>query len=746
MSSKPLKTANEVDDKLERQWLREDRLAYLVIVVTLLLGGGTYALFARVDYVVGSSPVLQVIFIGAICALVLLLIFVGRQIWRIWSERRQRMAGSQLHWRLALLFGGITTLPAIIVALFAISVLDFSLRGWFAQRISTAIEQSVYVADAYYEEHARSVRGQILAMANDVNREASAFSGNTRQLDDYINNQTLLRNLSEAVIIDGTGQILAKSQFAFALTFTNLDESWIQRARSGEVVIFDSGQGNKLRAAVKLNSFVDAFLLVGRFIDSGVLEAVDQTKVAASDYQSLAFRQFDLQISFAVLFFAVTLLLLLSALWIGLNLATSIVAPLSQVISVVDQVRLGNLKPRVGDNQGLDEIHRLGSSIDNMLDEMERSRVQLVAANTQLDQRREFTETVLGGVSSGVIGLDANGIITLPNQMACSLLGRKPSELLQKKLGMIIPEFASLTSVIKKKNKGKGRAEEQIDLFVLDKRISLRARISAEYVEKRIIGYVVTFDDVTALLAAQRKAAWSDVARRIAHEIKNPLTPIELAADRLSKKYNPESEEESVKYQEYINIISRQVGDIGRMVDEFSSFARMPAPRYKLSQLSALVQGQIALFATNDDDNPNDSHNVAIHFEAADELHDMMLLDQGLIRQLMTNVMQNAMNALQEAAISSPYIAVRIENDQADNIILTIKDNGPGFPDGDLVKLFEPYMTTRDSGTGLGLAIVQKIVDDHNGHIALSNAVADTGEKIGAIVQISLPSDRSLDT
>ena len=727
---------DKITGTVQHKWLREDRLAYLVILITLILGSGTYAMFARVDYVAGSSPLLQVIFIGAIFALILLLVFVGRQIWRIWSERRQRMAGSQLHWRLALLFGGITTLPAIIVALFAISVLDFSLRGWFAQRISTAIDQSVYVADAYFEEHSRSVRGQILAMANDVNREAAVFADNPGQLDDYINNQTLLRNLSEAVIIDGTGQILAKSQFAFALTFTNLDESWLTRARDGEVVIFNSGQSNKLRAAVKLNSFVDAFLLVGRFIDSAVLDAVDQTKLAASEYQSLAFRQFDLQISFAVLFFGVTLLLLLSALWIGLNLATSIVSPLSQVISVVDEVRLGNLKPRVGDNQGLDEIHRLGASIDNMLDEMERARVQLVDANTQLDQRREFTETVLGGVSSGVIGLDAKGIVTLPNQMACSLLGRKPSELLHEKLGSIIPEFASLTSVIKKK--GKGKAEEQIDLFVLDKRISLRARISAEYVEKRIIGYVVTFDDITALLAAQRKAAWSDVARRIAHEIKNPLTPIELAADRLAKKFNPKSKEESSKYQEYIDIISRQVGDIGRMVDEFSSFARMPAPRYVTHPLAILIEGQVALFSNNDE-------GVAIDFTVDDGAFDVMLVDEGLMRQMLTNLMQNALNALSEARTKNPYIAISLSNNASDDIVVTFQDNGPGFPDGDLEKLFEPYMTTRDSGTGLGLAIVQKIVDDHNGHIKLRNNLDDVGNKVGANVQITLPADRGGD-
>ena len=708
-------------------WLREDRLAYLVIFLTLFVGAGAYGIFARIDYLSADSPYSGAIFIASFCALILLLVFVGRQIWRIWRERRQRMAGSQLHWRLALLFGGITTLPAIIVAFFAITVLDFSLQGWFAKRISTAIEQSVLVADAYYQEHASSVRGQILGMANDINRESAALSGNPAFLEEYLNNQAALRGLSEAVIVDGTGQILAKSQFAFALTFSNLDESWIDRAREGEVVIFDSGQGSKIRAAIKLNSYVDAFLLVGRFVDSTVLKAVDQTKIAASDYQSLSFRQFNLQVSFAALFFAVTLLLLLSALWIGLNLATAIVAPLSQVIGVVDEVRMGNLLPRVGDNQGLDEISRLGTSIDDMLDELSRSRQQLVAANEQLDQRREFTETVLGGVSSGVIGLDIKGVITLPNQMAAQLLGLRMSAMHGKKLDNLVPEFKELTSLIGKKARQK--AESQIELYRGGKRLTLRARISAESVENRIIGYVVTFDDVTDLLAAQRKAAWSDVARRIAHEIKNPLTPIELAADRLAKKFKPETEDKKDKYLEYIDIISRQVSDIGRMVDEFSAFARMPAPLLKPASLTELVEGQIALFSSND-------HKVALEFDAEPEAQLPLLLDTGLMRQAVTNLIQNALNAVVESGQDQPKINLSLQK-EGDQVVLTITDNGPGFPDGDFAQLFEPYMTTRDEGTGLGLAIVQKIITDHQGSIHLSNS--DSG---GAVVTISLPVEK----
>ena len=713
--------------KEQRKWLREDRLAYLVIMLTLSLGAGIYALFAQIDYLSGDSPYIGAIFAASLLALIVLLVFVGRQILRIWRERRQRMAGSQLHWRLAILFGGVTTLPAVIVAFFAISVLDFSLKGWFAQRISTAVEQSVLIADAYFEEHSSSVRGQILAMANDINREATNLSVNPVLLEDYLNSQTLLRNLSEAVIVDGTGQILAKSQFAFALTFSNLDESWIARARDGEVIIFNTGEGNKLRAAIKLNSFVDAYLLVGRFIDSNVLSAVDETKLAASDYQSLSFRQFDLQVSFAVLFFAVTLLLLLSALWIGLNLATSIVAPLSQVIGVVDEVRLGNLKPRVGDNQGLDEIDRLGTSIDDMLDELSRSREQLVAANAQLDQRREFTETVLGGVSSGVIGLDKKGIINLPNQAACTLLGIKLTDMLGKKLDELVPEFKGLTSVIGKKTRPK--AEEQIVLFVEGRRITLRARISVESVESRIIGYVVTFDDVTDLLSAQRKAAWSDVARRIAHEIKNPLTPIELAADRLAKKFKPEDDKRNDKYQEYLEIISRQVADIGRMVDEFSAFARMPAPRFSSTYLRDLILGQVQLFANNE-------QNVALSFDYDKAASDMVSVDEGLMRQAVNNLLQNALNVLTENHVEEARIDISIIS-KIDDVELTIADNGPGFPDMDLTKLFEPYMTTRDKGTGLGLAIAQKIINDHGGQIRLANQ-----KQGGAIVRIIMPIEK----
>ena len=384
-----------------RQWLAGDRLAYLVITVAVGIGLTVFFALSQVTDITAQSDLLILSFLVAMTFLGLLLFFVGRQLLRLWRERSQRHAGAQLHFRLALLFGGVTAIPAVLVAMFAISMIDYSLRGWFADRISTAVNESVEVASAYFEEHARSVRGQILAMANDLNREAPRLVRNRNQLNEYISNQTALRNLSEAVIIDGTGQILAKSQFAFALTFSRIDDELVARAREGDVVIITSKENNKLQAIVKLNSFVDAYLLAGRFIDADVLAALNQTRVAADDYQSLSLRQFDLQISLAVMFAVVALMLLLASIWVGLNLATSIAEPLVSVITVAEQVRSGNFKERVPESEDVDEISRLGASFNRMLDDVSSSREQLVQANRQLDARREFTEAVLGGIFWG---------------------------------------------------------------------------------------------------------------------------------------------------------------------------------------------------------------------------------------------------------------------------------------------------------------------------------------------------------
>jgi len=719
-----LKSNNQRASKLgEKGWFSEDRLAYISILFTLGMGAVTAYALTRVDYLSNDTDTLIWLVVIDALALLVLGTLVGRQIWRLWSERRQRLAGHQLHWRMAVLFGGVTTFPAVIVTLFALFIVDYSLRGWFAERISTAVNESVRVAESYFDEHARSISGEVLTMANDINREAYRLVGKGNLMGRYLGDQAALRNMADAIIFDGTGQVLAKSQFAFAITFANLESSWVEQARKGEVVILRADETNKLRAVVKLNSYVDAYLLVGRFIDSKVLLAMDQTRLAASDYQQLGFQQLDLQISFAVLFGIILLLILIASLWIGLNLATAIVGPLGSVIHVAEQVRGGNLSQRVPDDLQLEEISRLGSAFNRMLDELARSREQLVQANTQIDQRREFTEAVLGGVSSGVIGLDRDGKVTLPNATARSLLTKSDTELIGKKLVDVIPEFKGLLGIINQKRRGFG--EEQIILQRQNSQLILRARIVSEVIEGRVIGYVVTFDDVTGLLSAQRKAAWSDIARRIAHEIKNPLTPIQLASDRLLKKYRPDDKKAADQFEEYVQIITRQVDDIGRMVDEFSAFARMPQPEMDRHSLLGIVNGQISLFAGRD---------LSLDVEIDDANNDYATIcDAGLVRQALTNLLQNAKDSLDEHRTATPTIRIKLQSED-DMIAIIVTDNGPGFPEMDFEKLIEPYVTTRQKGTGLGLAIVSKIMEDHSGTMHLGNA--DNG---GALVCLKFP-------
>ena len=689
----------------------ENRLGYIAVLIALSIGMLTVFNLSRFDPAQQDSTLLTTLIAIDFLAVIIVGGFVIRQILQLVNERRQRMAGYQLHWRIALMFGGVAALPAIIITAFALFVVDYSLRGWFADRISTAVTESVQVADYYFEEHASSIQSDVLTIANDVNREAFKLRGNPALLEQYLTNQTALRNLSEAIILDGTGQVIAKSRFAFAVTFMNIRGEWLTDARDGEVVLLRADQTNKLRAVIKLNSFVDAYLFVGRFIDRSVLEAVDNTRLAAADYQQLGIRQLDLQISFAFVFGLFLALLLITALWIGLNLATAIVEPLGSVISVAEQVRSGNLSPRVPKGLELEEIARLGLSFNNMLDEIVRSREQLVQANKQIDRRREFTEAVLGGVSSGVIGLDKDLNVTLPNSTATQLLQVSTDALIGHPLVDVVPEFDGLVSTARSRKRN--FAEEQIMLERSGQHLTLRARIAAERVDGAIIGYVVTFDDVTDLLSAQRKAAWSDIARRIAHEIKNPLTPIQLASDRLRRKYTPEDEAAGEQFTEYLSIISRQVEDIGRMVDEFSAFARMPQPAMALVDLQALVAGQITLFE-------DDAVTLSMVTDDPDASY-TVLGDAGLLRQAVLNLIQNGVDSLRESRTKAPRIELALAHD-AGIVTLKIMDNGPGYPDMDRSKLLEPYVTHRAKGTGLGLAIVSKIVQDHAGTLELLDA------------------------
>ena len=720
--------ANPLIDRLKTIFFNEQSYAYLAVLIALSLGVATYWLLSSEAFLEGDSNLATLLLAIDVIALGVLLIFIGRQITQLISERKRRLAGYQLHWRLVTLFGVITVFPAIIVVAFSVFVLDFSLRGWFNDRISTAVNESVTVAESYLEEHVQSVRGQVLAMANDVNREASNLSGNRRRFDAFLTNQAGVRNLSEALILNSNGRVIANSRFAYAVTFSSLGEDFFETARSGDVAIARNDASNRIRAGVRLNQFVDAYLLVGRFVDPNVTGAVARTELAASEYQSLDIRQLDLKISFALMFGMVALLLLLGAIWVGLNFANMIVLPLGSVIQAAEQVRSGNLGSRVSVMPSNDEIARLGHSFNSMLDEINKNREELVEANRQLDKRREFTEAVLAGVSSGVIGIDENKVITLPNLAALSMLGLNRQDVLGQRIIDVIPEFTDLINNVDKP--GRRNREQNIEIIRDGSALNLLARVTTETVAKRIVGYVVTFENVSDLLDAQRKAAWADIARRIAHEIKNPLTPIQLAAERLGSKYKPEGDKEQQAFTTYVDTIIRQVDDIGRLVNEFSSFARMPAPVMAQHDVIEIVTSQVALLRPG-----NTDVQFIIDQSGLDEL--MMICDDGLLRQAVTNLLQNAIDAMKEAGADKPEINVELSRDDA-HIQIIVSDNGPGLPLENINELTKPYVTFREKGTGLGLAIVEKIIEDHSGVLELQNA-HDDDRLDGAIVVMTFP-------
>ncbi|NQW10910.1 MAG: PAS domain-containing sensor histidine kinase [Alphaproteobacteria bacterium] len=644
---------------------------------------------------------------------------VARQLVRIWLERRRGLAGSGLHVRLAVLFAAVAVAPALIVSIFSAVFFDLGLRGWFSERVATAVNSSAAVAEAYLEEHRQAIRGDALAMANDINRDASFMQADPRRFNQVVSAQAALRNLTEAVVFDGSGRVLARSSLSFAFDFEPLPYEAMGQARSGEVVVLTGQSDDRIRALVALNQFVDAFLFVGRFVDPALLAHVERTQEAVSQYQELEGKRFDFQLTFALVFALVALLLLLAAIWLGLLLADRLARPVSALIGVAERVRNGDLSARVTASEAIDELSLLSRAFNRMTAQLQSQQDELIEANTQLDERRRFTEAVLEGVSAGVIGLETDGTINLSNRSASRLLDLDLDQGLGRPLETMAPEFGSLLDEARRRPWRE--AQDQIAVRHADgSRKTFLARIGAETADGAVTGYVVTFDDVTELLSAQRKAAWSDVARRIAHEIKNPLTPIQLSAERIRRKYHEQIVVDPETFERLTETIIRQVGDIGRMVDEFSAFARMPSPVLKPEDLGDLISAQIELQRAARGD-------VTFTFEKPVERVEQSC-DSRQIRQALTNLLQNAVDAIEGRRAESPTpgaeppgrIGVTLER-RRNTTIITVTDNGRGLPDGEIERLTEPYVTTREKGTGLGLAIVKKIMEDHGGSLDLRN-------------------------
>lgn len=699
-------------------WARRHNLARRLAVLLALaaLASGVATMLALIPGPTGGSATTVLILLYTDLVLLLLLaLLVARRIVRIWMERRRGGAGSRLHGRMVLLFSAVAAAPTIIVVVFSAFFVHLGLESWFSERVRTALEESLAVARAYLEEHQQVIVGDALAMANDINRDGGSLMHAPRLLSKLVATQAALRGLTEAVVFEGNGHVLARSGFSFSIEMSIADVPlWaFERAREGEVAVLTTENDDRVRALVQLGgNFVDTFLYVGRYVDPQVIGHMERTSAAVAEYQRLEGRRSGLEVTFSLIFLMVALLLLLVAIWVGVALATHLARPIVQLIDAAERVRAGDLTARVPERATRDELSLLSRAFNRMASQVDSQRRELIDANRELDERRRFTEAVLAGVTAGVIGLDAEGRIHLPNRSACDLLDTPPEAMVGRPLTEVVPEFAEHLQAVLQRPERQVQAEVRL---VRDETVkTLLVRIVAERTEAGVVGHVVTFDDITDLQAAQRKAAWADVARRIAHEIKNPLTPIHLSAERLKRKYLRQVAEDRETFTACTDTIIRQVGDIRRMVDEFSVFARMPAPQMRAEDLRDIVAQTVFLHRTSQPD---------VRFDAETPEEPVPLLCDGrLLGQALTNVINNAVEAIQARgeAAEKGRVTVRLRR-EGEHVVLEVMDNGRGLPGELRDRLTEPYVTTRAKGTGLGLAIVKKIVEDHGGDLVLED-------------------------
>ena len=665
--------------------------------------------------------IFSLIFLFIIIVIIFFIFF--KNIIFIFDQIKLKKAGQELQKKILFIFSAIALTPTLFIAFFSIFIFDAVLSGWFNKKISTAISQSVEVANQYLDEHQSAMRGDVLELVNLINVNASILSSDKKKFNDFLDKYTRQNNLSEAVIIDSIGNVLAFSEFVFEYTYTEIPSKFYFHANKNEILIIKEDNSNKIRAFKKLPQFIDAYLLVTRFVDQKVLNAIESTSIAASDYQSIEIKQFDIKISFIVIFLLITIILLFTSLIIGLNIANKLFQPISSLIKGAEEVGGGNLDYKIDDavltKININEIKRLAQAFNLMISDLKSNRVDLEHANDQLDKRRKFSESVLSGVYSGVIGLDKNLKINLPNVTATQLLDITIEKHFGRPILEIVPEFTNVINnlLVSKKNV----VEDKIYIVRDDKVLNLITRVVVQKSDNLILGYVLTFDDVTSLIAAQKMGAWSDIARRIAHEIKNPLTPIRLAAERLMNRLNSDQILDKKVFEQSLNMINRQVDDIHHLVDEFSSFARMPSPKLKLININKIIVDYIKPMMSSFD-------KVIIEI---DNILDNALImgDEKQIRQACGNLIKNSYENITSNNIKKARISIifNVDNNFA---TVAVNDNGTGVDKSMISQITEPYFTTKVGGTGLGLAITKKIIDDHNGTILIKSLKTSKGTSI----------------
>ena len=706
----------------------------LAMVTFLVMGPLDQGSSSRVPRIVLLSDLVYVIIVAAL---------VMQRVAQMISARRSQSAGSRLHLRLTGVFAIMALLPTVTVAVFATLSVNMGLEAWFSDRVGRVVSNSVAAAEAYEEEHRRNliIDAEVLATIINRTKQATVFmdDGDIRKvLSD--GQREIQRGLREAFVINSAGEIMARGESSYLFDFERPSAAELTAARAEGVLVIQDWDNNEFRALLPLESFVDRFLYVTRNVDGDILNLLDETKETAVFYQQRESERGRVLFEFGLLYLGFAVILILAAVWLGLWFAERLAGPVGRLTSAAQRVGAGDLDVRVREEEGDDEIAQLSTYFNQMTRELKAQRGKLLKNTDQIERRRRLFDSVLGSVSSGVVGLNPKGRVTFVNRAAERLLDWQEDRQ-SVDLAVAVPEFTTLFKRLRRSASGFVQDEIRVTRAGLQESLLVRMSTRTGEAGERE-GYVVAFDDVTDLVSAQRMAAWGDVARRIAHEIKNPLTPIKLSAERTQRKFSKLLDAQNAEaLTQLTGVIVRQTDDLRRIVDEFSKFARMPEPQRQPESLTQLVRQAVLLQEVG-------QPNVSIETDLIDEplLADV---DATMINQALTNLIKNAGEAIESLCEKEglpegfqPTIRVSTHH-KAGRAEITIADNGIGLPE-DRSRLFEPYVTTRDKGTGLGLPIVKKIIEEHGGALTLVDAPAFTpGARIGAMAVISLDLTRA---
>ena len=700
----------------------------IAVGVAVLSAAATFLVLAGLTPIAPVDSVVKELLLGNVVTGLLLLGIIGREVWVVIQARRRGRAGSRLHVQIVSLFAVIAAVPAVLVSVVASTTLDRALDRYFSTRTRAMIQQSMIVADAYVTDHAQIIRGEILAMAYDLTRAKPLFDQNRDQFRQLLTAQAKGRGLSAAIIIRPDGSTVERADVTMPRPVVLPSAELLSKITESEPQVALIPQGDHVAAAVKLRGYDDMYLYVAQMLDPTVVQQLAATRESIVEYGNLEARRLGIQIAFALMFAIIALIVLLSAAWIGLDFANRLVAPIRRLIGAANVVSTGNLNIQVPVHPSEGDLAHLGETFNKMTAELRTQHEDIVRARDLIDSRRRFTEAVLAGASAGVIGVTADGHITILNRSAERLIGRSESEALGRPLREIAPELADIFASARGSNQR--LIQRQVTLTRDGQERNYSIRVTSEQAPESEHGYVITIDDITELVLAQRSSAWSDIARRIAHEIKNPLTPIQLSAERLRRKYGKVITEDTAVFEQCTDTIVRQVDDIKRMVDEFSRFARMPKPVIADEDVADTVRQVVFLMRVG---HPDIDFAVELEAEAMPARFDRRLISQAL-----TNIIKNAteaIGAVPPAELGRGRITVSAKREGKEAVV-DVVDNGIGLPKENRARLLEPYVTTREKGTGLGLAIVGRILEEHGGRIELRDASERIPGARGAWMQL----------